>query len=161
MTQPTLSPAFQALPSELIGAICNLVPNRDVKNLRLTNRYLRDKSPLRFDRVYISANPRNIEVLTVIANHDVFRHRVKEIIWDDATLKSIPDRGDGPCGYSADERDPDDLAANEDKEWISRGFIELCKESIFLTSSRLKEKDEQQGDNEQQRQLDKLLPSRD
>ncbi|KIL93010.1 hypothetical protein FAVG1_04191 [Fusarium avenaceum] len=164
MTQPILPSAFQALPSELIAAICNLLSNRDVKNLRLTYRYLRDKSPLRFDRVYISANPRNIEVLTAIANHEVFRHRVKEIIWDDATLKSIPDRDcDGPCGYSADERDPDDLAANEDKEWISRRFVQLCKESIFLTSSRLEKKYEQQGDNdnEQQRQLDKLMPSRD
>lgn len=74
MTQPTLSPAFQALPSELIGAICNLLSNRDVKNLRLTHRYLRDTSPLRFDRVYISANPRNIEVLTAIANHDAPHH---------------------------------------------------------------------------------------
>jgi hypothetical protein len=164
MAQPgdiTLSPAFQALPSELVGVICGLLSNSDIKSLRLTCRYLRDKSPLRFDRVFISANPRNIEVLLSISNHDVFRHRVKEIVWDDAVLKSIPDNSDGPCGYSADENDPDDYAANEDKEWISRDFVRICKESIFLTKSRLIEKNKYQGENEQQRQFDKLMPSRD
>jgi hypothetical protein len=164
MVQPgdiTLSTGFQAFPSELVGAICDLLSNCDIKSLRLTCRYLRYKSPLRFDRVFISANPRNIEVLLAIANHDVFRHRVKEIIWDDAVLKSIPDNSDGPCGYSADENDPDDYAANEDKEWISRDFTRICKESIFLTNSRLIEKNKYQGDNEQQRQFDKLMPSRD
>ncbi|KAM0210460.1 hypothetical protein ACHAPA_002043 [Fusarium lateritium] len=78
MAQPgdtTLSPGFQALPTELVGAICGLLSNSDIKSLRLTCRYLRDKSRLRFDRVFISANPRNIEVLLAIANHDVFRGR--------------------------------------------------------------------------------------
>lgn len=52
-------------------------------------------------------------------------------------MKSIPDNSDGPCGYSVDENDPDDYAANEDKEWILRDFVRIYKESIFLTKSRL------------------------
>ncbi|SCO82577.1 uncharacterized protein FRV6_06790 [Fusarium oxysporum] len=156
------SPALQALPNELLGAICALLCNRDVKSLRLTCRALGDTSPLRFDRVFISANPRNIEVLLAVANHDVFRHRVKEIIWDDSVLMKIPiTDGYGPCGYSGDENDPDDYAANEDKEWISRDFVRLCKDSIFLTESRLQDKNKYQGDNEVQKQVDNLMPSRD
>jgi hypothetical protein len=124
----TPSVVFQTLPNEFIGAICALLCNSDIKSLRLTCRALGNKSPLGFDRVFISANPRNVEVLLAVANHSVFRHRVKEIIWDDSVLIRIPRiDGDGPCGYSADENDPDDYAANEDKEWISRDFGRLCK----------------------------------
>ncbi|KAM0248482.1 hypothetical protein ACHAP5_003428 [Fusarium lateritium] len=162
MAQPgdtTFSPGFQALPTELIGAICGLLSNSDIKSLHLTCRYPRDKSPLRIDRVFISANPRNIEVLLDIANHDVFRHRVKEIIWNDAVLKSIPNKY--TCGYSADENDSDNYVANEDKEWISSDFIRSCKESAFLAKSRLIEKNKHQGDNKEQGQFDKLMPFRD
>ncbi|KAF5559210.1 hypothetical protein FMEXI_83 [Fusarium mexicanum] len=158
------SPALQAIPNELLGSICALLCNRDIKSLRLTCRALRDRSYLRFDRVFISANPRNIEVLLAVANHDVFRHRVKEIIWDDNVLRRIPIReGFSPCGYSEDERDLDDSdsAIDENKEWISRDFVHLCKESIFYTNSRVQKKNEYEGENELQKQLDNLMPSRD
>jgi hypothetical protein len=158
----TPSSAFQTLPDELVGAICALLSNRDIKSLRLTCRALGVKSPLELDRVFISPNPRNVEVLLAVANHNVFRHRVKEIIWDDAVLIRIPSiDGDGPCGYSANENDPDDYAANEDKEWISRDFIHLCKQSISLTKGRLREKNKYQGKNEAQKQVNNLMPSRD
>ncbi|SPJ90319.1 uncharacterized protein FTOL_13200 [Fusarium torulosum] len=158
----TPSPALQTLPNELVGAICALLCNRDIKGLRLTCRALGDKSPLRFDRVFISPNPRNVEVLLAVATHNVFRHRVKEIIWDDAILMIIPSiDGDGPCGYSVDENDPGDYAANKDKEWISRDYVRLCKESISLTRGRLHEKNKYQGKNEVQKQVDNLMPSRD
>jgi hypothetical protein len=158
----TPSVVFQTLPNELIGAICALLCNSDIKSLRLTCRALGVKSPLKFDRVFISPNPRNVEVLIAVANHTVFRHCVKEIIWDDSVLIRIPRiDGDGPCGYSADENDPDDYAANEDKEWISRDFVRLCKGSIFLTKGRLREKNKYQGENEVQKQIDNLMSSRD
>ncbi|KIL92357.1 hypothetical protein FAVG1_04767 [Fusarium avenaceum] len=159
----TPSLVFQTLPNELVGAICALLCNRDIKGLRLTCRALGDKSPLEFDRVFISPNPRNVEVLLSVANHSVFRHRVKEIIWDDSVLMRIPSiDGDGPCGYSADENNPDDYAANEDKEWISRDFVRLCKQSISLTKGRLREKNRYQGENNVvQEQVDNLMPSRD
>ncbi|KAF4960820.1 hypothetical protein FGADI_653 [Fusarium gaditjirri] len=156
------SPALQTLPNELLGAICALLCNRDTKSLRLTCRALGDKSLIRFDRVFISPNPRNIEVLVAVANHNVFRHRVREIVWDDSVLMRIPiTDGYGPCGYSADENDSDDCAANNHKEWISRDFVRLCKDSIFLTGSRLQKKNIYQGDNEVQKQVDNLMSSRD
>ncbi|KAF5632042.1 hypothetical protein F52700_6560 [Fusarium sp. NRRL 52700] len=160
------SPALQSLPNELLGSICGLLSNHDIKSLRLTCRALGDKSYLRFDRVFISANPRNVEVLLAVANHDAFRHRVKEVIWDDSLLKKILTmNGYDPCGYSGDERDDDHhaakYAANEDKEWISRDFVGLCRESIFLTKSRLQDKNKYEGDNEVQRQVDNLMPTRD
>ncbi|KAG4259860.1 hypothetical protein FPRO03_12510 [Fusarium proliferatum] len=156
------SPALQTLPNELLGAICALICNSDIKSLRLTCRALGDKSYLRFDRVFISANPRNIEVLLAVANHDVFRHRVKEIIWDDSLLRKIPIiNGYGTCGYSEDENDSDVCAANRDKEQISRDFVRLCKDSIGLTKGRLLHKNGHQCDLEVQKQVDNLLPSRD
>ncbi|KAG7428630.1 hypothetical protein Forpi1262_v010796 [Fusarium oxysporum f. sp. raphani] len=113
--------ALQALPSELIGAICRLLPNCDIKSLRLTCRYWRQNSLLRVDRVFISANPRNVEVLFAVANHDIFRHCVKEIMWDDAVLELVSSKeGDGPCGYSSYETDRD--ADSEEKGRISRHF---------------------------------------
>ncbi|KAI1071054.1 hypothetical protein LB507_011497 [Fusarium sp. FIESC RH6] len=173
----SLSSTFHALPNEIVGAICSQLSNRDIKSLRLTCRLLKDISHLRFDRVFISANPRNIEVLLAIANHEIFRHSVREIIWDDAVLKDFPrfkeftwdgvvynnpiQDYDGPCGYSADEYDPDDIAAKEDQEWIPRGFTKQCKESLFEIESRLVGKYKYQGDNEQQRQIDNLMRSRD
>ncbi|KAK2687685.1 hypothetical protein QWA68_013437 [Fusarium oxysporum] len=156
------SPALQALPNELLGSICALLCNHDIKSLRLTCRALGDKSYLRFDRVFISPNPRNIDFLLAVANHDVFRHRVKEIIWDDAVLRRIPiTDGYGPCGYSGDENDSDDYAANENKEWISRDFVRLCKESISLARARLDDKNKYEDDIEVQKQVDNLMPSRD
>ncbi|KAF5647004.1 uncharacterized protein FTJAE_1835 [Fusarium tjaetaba] len=174
------SPALQGLPNELLASICSLLCNLDVKSLRLTCRALRDKSYLRFDRIFISANPRNVEVFLAVANHDVFRHRVKEIIWDDTLLREIPITDDrGSCGYSEDESDSDASAEdesdsdacpeNEDKEQISKAFVRLCKDSIFLTEGRLTYRDWYQSDseahigtlNEVQNQRDNLMPTRD
>ncbi|KLO81397.1 Uncharacterized protein LW93_8106 [Fusarium fujikuroi] len=156
------SPALQAQPNELLGSLCGLLCNRDIKSLRLTCRTLGDKSYLRFDRVFISANPRNVEVLLAVANHDVFRHRVREIIWDDTLLRKIPiTDGYGPCGYSGDENDSDDCAANKNKEQISRDFVKFCKRSISLTKGRLEEKNKYEADNEVQRQMNNLMPSRE
>ncbi|RBR14416.1 hypothetical protein FVER53590_04350 [Fusarium verticillioides] len=164
------SAALQGLPNELLGSICSLICNLDVKSLRLTCRALRDKSYLRFDRIFISANPRNVDVFLAVANHDIFRHRVQEIIWDDTLLRKIPIRdGYGPCGYSEDENDSDVCAANEDKEQISRDFVRLCKDSIGLTKGRLMYRDWYKSDNEVQigclnevqNQHDNLMPTRD
>ncbi|CZR39231.1 uncharacterized protein FPRO_05577 [Fusarium proliferatum ET1] len=156
------SRTLHTLPNELLGAICGLLCNSDIKDLRLTCRALGDKSYLRFDRVFISANPRNVEVLLAVANHDVFRHRVREIIWDDTLLRKIPiTDGYGPCGYSGDENDPDGCAANENKQWISRDFVKFCKESLFYTNSRLQQKNKYEGDNEVQKQMNNLMSSRE
>ncbi|KAF5602482.1 hypothetical protein FPCIR_1823 [Fusarium pseudocircinatum] len=72
------------LPLELLNQVIYTVPNVDIKNLRLTCSYLGNISFPRFNRAFISANPRDIEVFTLIANHDVFRFKVTEIIYDDS-----------------------------------------------------------------------------
>ncbi|KAG5789087.1 hypothetical protein H9Q69_011854 [Fusarium xylarioides] len=72
------------LPLELLKQVIYTLPNADIKNLRLTCSYLGNISLPRFNRVFISANPRDIEVFTLIANHDIFRFKVTEIIYDDS-----------------------------------------------------------------------------
>lgn len=74
------------LPSELQAHIVSDLNNRDKKSLRLTCSTLRDRSPLRIDRVFLSANVRNVEVFRAIADHEIFRKGVTEVIWDDALL---------------------------------------------------------------------------
>lgn len=83
--EPT--PAFLTrLPMELIQTIVGSLDNRSIKNLRLTCRYFAATAALRIPRVFLSANPLNIQVFRSIADHDVYRHKVIEIIYDDARL---------------------------------------------------------------------------
>jgi hypothetical protein len=142
---------FQGLPNELANNIFDLLPNRDIKNLRLTCRYLNRHAPLRFNRVFISANPLNVEVFLAIANHDTFRQQVKELIWDDATLKSSLSSGnDSDDDYSSDEFETDD----NDYQGHSR-FQQYCKEAIEDVESRLVDKP---NGNEHQTLLDNVMP---
>ncbi|KAK2616270.1 hypothetical protein QQS21_000704 [Conoideocrella luteorostrata] len=83
-------PDILYLPHELIGCIASHLQNRDLKCLRLACRQLSRHATLRFYRVFISANPRNIEVFRTVADHAVFRKTVVEIFWDDARFR---DRG--------------------------------------------------------------------
>ncbi|KAM0490722.1 hypothetical protein ACHAP8_011267 [Fusarium lateritium] len=152
-------PVFQRLPNELAVSIFDLLPNRDIKNLRLTCRYLNRHAPLRFDRVFISANPLNIKVFLAIANHDTFRKQVKELIWDDATLQSSKSSGhDSDDDYESDDDGSDD----NDYQGNSR-FQQLCREAIEDVESRLVESrllDKAYG-HEQQLLLENLMPSRE
>ena len=77
-----------SLPRELQDAIFSFLKPDDIKNLRATCSALAKALPLHFDRVFISANSLNIQVFNAIANHEVFRHQVSEIIWDDARLSN-------------------------------------------------------------------------
>lgn len=74
------------LPVELSLAVVSYLPNRDIKSLRLTCRRLSQIAHLRLSRVFLSANPLNIEVFRAIGNHERYRHNVVEIIWDDVQL---------------------------------------------------------------------------
>ena len=73
---------LSSLPNELVSIICGLLPNRDIKNLRLVCSHLGAVARLRLDRVFLSANPRNVDVFNAIAAHDVFRNQIVEIVWD-------------------------------------------------------------------------------
>ncbi|KAM0279863.1 hypothetical protein ACHAO9_011489 [Fusarium lateritium] len=144
---------FQKLPNELVKNIFDLLPNRDIKHLRLTCRYL-SQAPLRFDRVFISANPLNIQVFLAVANHESFRQQVQEVIWDDATLTSLGSSGnDSDFDYSSDEDETDD----NDYQGSSR-FQQRCREAIEDVESRLVDKAD---GNKQQTQVDNLMPPRE
>ncbi|KAH8812181.1 hypothetical protein F5884DRAFT_304576 [Xylogone sp. PMI_703] len=72
------------LPDEVLQLITTLLPNKDIKSLRLANRRLRINSILRIERVFISPSYKNIKVFYAIADHEQFRKQVKEVVWDDA-----------------------------------------------------------------------------
>src|SRR3954462_5479427 len=75
------------VPDEVLHLIISLLSNRDVKNVRLTNRRMASNSKLRIERVFISPSYRNIEVFRAVAKHNEFQNKVKEIIWDDAKFR--------------------------------------------------------------------------
>ncbi|EXK82731.1 hypothetical protein FOQG_13005 [Fusarium oxysporum f. sp. raphani 54005] len=79
---------LSGLPHELLSEVINGLPNADIKNLRLTCSFLGTNVLPRLNRAFISTNPRDIEVFTLIANHDVFRFKITEIIYDDSRIDS-------------------------------------------------------------------------
>ncbi|KAL6885424.1 hypothetical protein GGI43DRAFT_304672 [Trichoderma evansii] len=99
--KPGFPPNLTLLPPEIIGSILSSLNNRAIKNLRLTCRKFAAIAELRIDRVFLSANPLNIEVFRAIADHDILRHKIVEIIYDDARLwRSAADAADArvPAG---------------------------------------------------------------
>jgi hypothetical protein len=130
---------FERLPNELLGAICHLLPNSDIKNLRLSGPLLGQKYQLHINRVFISPNPVNIDVARAIATHEIYRLRIEEIIWDDATLVTYGGHGDLSGEYSDDSEEevPEELAA-EDQEsfaWVSHG----CKSGMEVAQDRMED----------------------
>lgn len=87
-------PLLPTLPPELIENLVSLLDNRSIKSLRLTCSHF-GAIKLRISRVFLSANPLNIRVLRSIADHDVYRQGIIELIYDDARLyHSRTDQGD-------------------------------------------------------------------
>lgn len=134
-------------PTEILIAICRHLPNRDVKSLRLSCTRLKSVAPLRLDRVFLSANPRNVDVFNAVAADEVFRHQVVEIIWDDALLvEDATQDSDSWLGTSDDEfyfgeegKQYGDDATSEAEEGKDRGFPRWfgreCKESLWNVKS--------------------------
>src|SRR5690349_4110810 len=75
---------FSHLPIELLDQIISSLSNHSIKNLRQTCTFLSRVAQLRFDRLFLSTNPRDIEVFTAIAQDDTLRLSVRGIIYDDA-----------------------------------------------------------------------------
>ncbi|KAH8738377.1 hypothetical protein BGZ61DRAFT_439978 [Ilyonectria robusta] len=74
------------LPVEIIAAICSHLPNSSIKHLRLSCAFFSVTARLQIERVFLSAHQRDIEVLHSVANSEILRSRVVEIIYDDALL---------------------------------------------------------------------------
>ena len=109
-----MSSRLLQLPAEILTAIPVYLPNRDIKSLRLTCQTLHATSKLRLERVFLSANPRNIDVFRAIAEHEVLRKQIVEIVWDDTLLQDEP--GPRRSGYEGSPNfDPE---FNEDFEIV-------------------------------------------
>lgn len=78
------------LPRKIVNIICDHVSNNTIKKLRVICRFYAATAALRLDRVFISANLHNVEVFNAIADHEVFRAQITDIIWDDALLHEGP-----------------------------------------------------------------------
>lgn len=99
------------LPAELIALILSHLSNRDIKNLRLTCRFVHAIAKLRLHRVFLSVNSRDVEVFCAVADSDTFRTGVVEIIWDDAVI---------PRGEPDEPEEFDDEEADGCPSWFSR-----------------------------------------
>ncbi|KAK8076143.1 hypothetical protein PG994_003415 [Apiospora phragmitis] len=77
------------LPVEVHAHILSYLATSDRQNLRLVSTYFQHKTPLQLTRVFLSANPRNINVFRAIADHEALRNGVTEIIWDDAVFPAM------------------------------------------------------------------------
>ncbi|KAI0888792.1 uncharacterized protein GGS22DRAFT_184370 [Annulohypoxylon maeteangense] len=90
---------------------------------------------LRLSRVFLSPNPRNIEVFRAIADHEAFRKDIVEIVYDDARLTRppvLPQRG-------TYEYEPEE-AWDEEESLETTGapfwFVQACKDNAFDLNSR-------------------------
>jgi hypothetical protein len=78
------------LPPELLNDIISRLDKNSLKSLRATCLTLDEIVPL-IDRVFISANTCNLNIVCKIAGSEVLRDHVTEIIWDDARLSTGPE----------------------------------------------------------------------
>ncbi|KAJ5120589.1 uncharacterized protein N7515_009977 [Penicillium bovifimosum] len=145
-----------ALPLELWGCIESHLSNADIKSLRLTCKQFIHAVSLRFNRVFLSANPLNIEVFRNIASHDKYRHQVNEIIWDEARLHRGPARVEHDDGHEllSDEDEPDNhrewaaeystqrkegiikLHEYEEGDGCPKWFKNACEETLYSLKCR-------------------------
>lgn len=107
---------------EPLAAIVSYLPNPDLKRLRVTCKALGGVVPLRFERIFLSANPRNIEVARAIADNERFCKGVQEIIWDDALLVHEIIRPNEAYHMLADPT----VSEGDAPDW----FIRACEENI-------------------------------
>ncbi|CAI6091164.1 unnamed protein product [Clonostachys chloroleuca] len=78
--------SFSSFSREILDDIVSYLPNKDKKSLRQASSFFAETVKIRISRVFLSANPRNIEVIEAISNHETRRHHVEQLIWDDSFL---------------------------------------------------------------------------
>ncbi|CAH0044879.1 unnamed protein product [Clonostachys solani] len=86
--------SFSSVPREILDDIVSYLPNRDKKSLRQASSYFAETVKIRISRVFLSANPRNIEVIEAIAYHETRRRHVEQLIWDDSFLVTPANLGE-------------------------------------------------------------------
>ncbi|OQE86103.1 hypothetical protein PENNAL_c0022G07032 [Penicillium nalgiovense] len=93
--------------------------------MRLASKQFSNAVELRLQRVFLSANPLNIEVFRAVADHQKFRHQVTEIIWDDARLPRGPRARMGLPGWENELVSDEETSDNEIEICRFRGNCEL------------------------------------
>lgn len=117
------------LPAELLASIISHLPNRDIKSLRLTCGFFRATAKLRLNRIFLSANPRDVEVFRAIADHETFRKGIIEIIWDDAVIRE-------PKLEEFDSEEEIENRLAEEADGCPLWFSRECEENNFNLKGR-------------------------
>ncbi|KAI0190611.1 hypothetical protein F4808DRAFT_444478 [Astrocystis sublimbata] len=154
------------LPGEIHGLIRRYLSNRDVKNLRLTAKFFHRIAHLRIDRVFISANPLNIAVFEAIAQHDVYRAQVTEIVWDDALLPANrreyhnldEDEEETVYWHEPIDRELGTNESDEEDDTWPRWFRKACEESLMVRYHWESVNHKRPDIPERERQFAALLP---
>ena len=106
----------------------------------------------RIDRVFLSANVRNVEVFRAIADHEIFRKGVTEVIWDDALLAESNEQYEDEF-YCEGEGLPDC------EETCPVWFLWACRENLsWLTSRKGNDVDDLPQHLERAKQMEAQLP---
>ncbi|KAF3803540.1 hypothetical protein GCG54_00004711 [Colletotrichum gloeosporioides] len=129
---PSVVESIAQLPTELADEIFSHLSNRDLKSLRLACVKFSEivRPYFRFERVFISANPRNIEVFRAVAEHETFRHAVREIVWDDARLLEAEDYQDRFEDIRLDGEEFYDEEADNYVEGVPWFYVRACEKNI-------------------------------
>ncbi|RGP77500.1 hypothetical protein FLONG3_4419 [Fusarium longipes] len=101
------------LPVEILNQIISNLLNIDIKNLRQTCIYLKDIARPRINRLFLSTNLQDIQVFTAVVDHEIYRHRVTEIIYDDVRFSHTEGTDSQPNYDMADDM-ADDIGDAED-----------------------------------------------
>jgi hypothetical protein len=133
------------LPAELLELVCAHISKLDIKRLRLASKQLASSIYLRIDRVYASPNRANIDYLYHILSHPRYKHRVREIVWDDACLEEYPTLSSFREAILFDERETTRLIESrlEEAIWIygddNPEYHALEHDDLFESDGRLTE----------------------
>lgn len=136
---PPVTGLFLNLPFDVIDRILSFLSRRDLKQVRLTCK--RIESCVRiFDRVYVSTNRINLEVMYSIAENPKLREQVPELVFDDFRIPGIdsPKRkiGLGPNSEELFQEQKSIMEAGEDRvafRFALNTFSNLRK--VAVTSS--------------------------
>jgi hypothetical protein len=72
--------SYPDLSAEMLALTFDLISNRNIINLRLASKFFYTTAKLRLLRVFPSTNPPNNKVFRAIADNNILRHNITEII---------------------------------------------------------------------------------
>ncbi|OAA55705.1 hypothetical protein ISF_07810 [Cordyceps fumosorosea ARSEF 2679] len=166
----TEEPVLLRMPSEILTAICRHLLNKDIKAFRLACPTICHAIPPRFTRVFLSPNPRNLEVFRAVAAHPTFRLGVREIVVDDARLADPTQLWDRQNDGSSDETPIHGGSDTEDATntaWFNRRCARNLKElrnrnvndteNLVARAARAEEREAQSPLEKCQQHYDALL----